>query len=148
MLFILDPDPDFLPIPDPGVKTASDPGSGSVTLMAGQLVTKQKGGKFKVLRVAGQGILLAGIQSSHTCSRVNCPSLASPSPELRRQTPPSTPFRSQVHYYTCCGSGSERIQNFWLVFRIRIHLIRIRIQHYRLNYDPNPIRIQDLMTKS
>ncbi len=28
------------------------------------------------------------------------------------------------------------------VFRIRIHLIRIRIQHFRLNTDPDPIRIQ------
>ncbi len=27
-------------------------------------------------------------------------------------------------------------------FRIRIHLIRIRIQHFRLNTDPDPIRIQ------
>jgi hypothetical protein len=26
--------------------------------------------------------------------------------------------------------------------RIRIHLIRIRIQHFRLNTDPDPIRIQ------
>jgi hypothetical protein len=31
-LFILDPDADFLPIPDLGVKKAPDPGSGSVTL--------------------------------------------------------------------------------------------------------------------
>jgi hypothetical protein len=30
---ILDPDPDFLPIPDTGVKKAPDPGSGSVTLL-------------------------------------------------------------------------------------------------------------------
>jgi hypothetical protein len=29
---ILDPDPEFLPIPDPGVKKAPDPGSGSATL--------------------------------------------------------------------------------------------------------------------
>ncbi len=28
------------------------------------------------------------------------------------------------------------------VFRIRIHLIRIRIQHFRLNTDPDPFRIQ------
>jgi hypothetical protein len=28
----MDPDPDFLPIPDPGVKRAPDPGSGSATL--------------------------------------------------------------------------------------------------------------------
>jgi hypothetical protein len=27
-------------------------------------------------------------------------------------------------------------------FRVRIHLIRIRIQHFRLDTDPNPIRIQ------
>jgi hypothetical protein len=26
--------------------------------------------------------------------------------------------------------------------RIRIHLIRIHIQHFRLNTDPDPIRIQ------
>ncbi len=31
-MFILDPDADFLPIPDPGVKKAPDPGSGSATL--------------------------------------------------------------------------------------------------------------------
>ncbi len=31
-LFIPDPDPDFLPISDPGVKKAPDPGSGSATL--------------------------------------------------------------------------------------------------------------------
>jgi hypothetical protein len=31
-LFIPDPDPDFLPIPDLGVKKAPDPGSGSTTL--------------------------------------------------------------------------------------------------------------------
>ncbi len=30
------------------------------------------------------------------------------------------------------------------VFRIRIHLIRIRIQHFRLNTDPDPIRIQSV----
>ncbi len=30
--FILDPDPDFLPIPDPGVKKAPDPISGFATL--------------------------------------------------------------------------------------------------------------------
>jgi hypothetical protein len=30
---ILDPDADFLPIPDPGVKKAPDPGSGSATLL-------------------------------------------------------------------------------------------------------------------
>ncbi len=38
------------------------------------------------------------------------------------------------------------------VFRIRIHLIRIRIQHFRLNTDPDLIRIQFgsrvLMTKN
>jgi hypothetical protein len=27
--------------------------------------------------------------------------------------------------------------------RIRIHFIRIRIQHFRLNTDPDPIQIQD-----
>jgi hypothetical protein len=27
-------------------------------------------------------------------------------------------------------------------FRIRIQLIRIRIQHFRLNTDPDPVRIQ------
>jgi hypothetical protein len=31
-MFILDPDLDFLPIPDPVVKKAPDPGSGSATL--------------------------------------------------------------------------------------------------------------------
>ncbi len=31
-MFISDPDLDFLPIPDPGVKKAPDPGSGSPTL--------------------------------------------------------------------------------------------------------------------
>jgi hypothetical protein len=34
---------------------------------------------------------------------------------------------------------------FLLIFtglRIRIHFIRIRIQHFRLNTDPDPIRIQ------
>ncbi len=31
---IMDPDPDFLPIPYPGVKNAADPGSGSTTLDA------------------------------------------------------------------------------------------------------------------
>jgi hypothetical protein len=60
------------------------------------LVAKPNGEKFKFLRVAGHGILLAGIQNSHVCSRVNCRCLASPSPELRRPIPPSTPFRSQV----------------------------------------------------
>jgi hypothetical protein len=29
------------------------------------------------------------------------------------------------------------------VFRIRIHFIRIRIQYFRLNTDPDLIRIQD-----
>jgi hypothetical protein len=28
------------------------------------------------------------------------------------------------------------------VFRIRIHLIRFQIKHFRLNTDPYPIRIQ------
>ena len=39
---------------------------------------------------------------------------------------------------------------FLLIFtglRIRIHFIRIRIQHFRLNTDPDPIWIQGLMTK-
>jgi len=31
-MLLLDPDLDFLPIPDPGVKKAPDPGSGSATL--------------------------------------------------------------------------------------------------------------------
>jgi hypothetical protein len=31
-LFFSDPDLDFIPIPDPGVKKAPDPGSGSATL--------------------------------------------------------------------------------------------------------------------
>jgi hypothetical protein len=31
-MFILDPDLDFLPIPDPGIKKAPDPGSESTTL--------------------------------------------------------------------------------------------------------------------
>jgi hypothetical protein len=31
-IFILDPDHDFLPIPDPGVKKAPDPGCGSATM--------------------------------------------------------------------------------------------------------------------
>jgi hypothetical protein len=34
-LQILDPDLDFLPIPDPGFKKAPDPGSGSATLSGG-----------------------------------------------------------------------------------------------------------------
>jgi hypothetical protein len=29
---VADPDPFFLPIPDPGIKKATDPGSGSATL--------------------------------------------------------------------------------------------------------------------
>jgi hypothetical protein len=29
------------------------------------------------------------------------------------------------------------------VFRIRIHLVWIRIGYFRLNTDPDPIRIQD-----
>ncbi len=33
---IPDPDLDFLPIPDPGVKKAADPGSGSATLFLGE----------------------------------------------------------------------------------------------------------------
>ncbi len=33
MLFIADPVPDYLTIPDPGVKKAPDPGSGSATLV-------------------------------------------------------------------------------------------------------------------
>jgi hypothetical protein len=32
--------------------------------------------------------------------------------------------------------------------RIRIHFIRIRIQHLRLNINPDPIRIQGFMTKN
>jgi hypothetical protein len=32
-LFIPDPDPDFLPISDPGGQKALDPGSGSATLV-------------------------------------------------------------------------------------------------------------------
>jgi hypothetical protein len=32
-VFIPDPDPDFLTIPDPGVKMARDPGSGSAILV-------------------------------------------------------------------------------------------------------------------
>jgi hypothetical protein len=35
--FIPDPDPDFLPIPDPGVKKKTpDPGSGTATLVPGE----------------------------------------------------------------------------------------------------------------
>jgi hypothetical protein len=33
-------------------------------------------------------------------------------------------------------------------FRIRTHLMRIRIHHFRLNTDPDPIRIQGFMTKN
>jgi hypothetical protein len=33
-IWILDPDLDYLPIPDPGVKKALDPGSGSATLVS------------------------------------------------------------------------------------------------------------------
>jgi hypothetical protein len=32
--------------------------------------------------------------------------------------------------------------SFLTKFRIRIHLTRIRIQHFRLNTDPDPILIQ------
>ncbi len=37
-------------------------------------------------------------------------------------------------------------RNYWLLpgLRIRINFIRIRIQHFRLNTDPDPIRIQGL----
>jgi hypothetical protein len=37
-LFIPDPDPDFLPIPDQGVKKAPDPESGSATLLPDALI--------------------------------------------------------------------------------------------------------------
>jgi hypothetical protein len=40
-LFIPDLDHDFLPTPDPGVKNASDPGSGSATLMAAAKILPQ-----------------------------------------------------------------------------------------------------------
>jgi hypothetical protein len=38
-MFIPDPDLDFLPIPDPGVKKASDPGFGSATLVKSMVGT-------------------------------------------------------------------------------------------------------------
>jgi hypothetical protein len=38
-MFIPDPDLDFLPIPDPGVKKSSDPGSGSAQLLGGGFIT-------------------------------------------------------------------------------------------------------------
>jgi hypothetical protein len=47
---------------------------------------------------------------------------------------------------------SSAVAEYMAVFRIRIHLIRIRIQHFRLNTDPHLIRIlfgsRVLMTKN
>jgi hypothetical protein len=45
---------------------------------------------------------------------------------------------------TCEVVSWTPCRRVWLTpgFRIRIHLIRIRIQHLRLNIDPDPIRIQ------
>jgi hypothetical protein len=42
------------------------------------------------------------------------------------------------------------VLGFLAGFRIRIHLIRIRIQHFRLNTypDPDPGRIQGFMAKN
>ena len=42
------------------------------------------------------------------------------------------------------GVSADRSVSLWAVLRIRIHFIRIRIQHIRLNtnLDPDPIRIQ------
>jgi hypothetical protein len=45
-MFIPDPDLDFLPIPDPWVKKAPDPGYGSATLVLGPL-SWQVGGRHK-----------------------------------------------------------------------------------------------------
>jgi hypothetical protein len=44
----------------------------------------------------------------------------------------------------CMAKLGARTKGFCPVIRIRIHLIRIRIQHFRLNTDPDPdlIRIQ------
>jgi hypothetical protein len=59
----------------------------------------------------------------------------------------STSFMKDVDF---CLKGDEIIlalqteKKFSLPpgFRIRIHLIRIRIQHFGLNTDPDPMRIQ------
>ncbi len=37
---------------------------------------------------------------------------------------------------------NPKVGLFGAVFQIRIHLIRIRIQHIKLNTGPDPIRIQ------
>ncbi len=52
-LFILDPDPDFLPIPDPGVKNAPDPGSGSATLITERSVADPDPGSGAFLTPSG-----------------------------------------------------------------------------------------------
>ncbi len=68
---------------------------------------------------------------------------------LRKNSRNTTPFR-----IFCCAFLSVLVQvgGYYLnaVFRIWIPWVLIRIQHFTLNTDPDPIRIQgfdDLMTK-
>jgi hypothetical protein len=43
---------------------------------------------------------------------------------------------------TCIYFLRPSLGEFLAGLRIRIHFIRIRIQHFRMNTDPDPIRIQ------
>ncbi len=56
------------------------------------------------------------------------------------------PIRQSVPLLNCPHLWRTAFGYLFLqtVFRIRIHLIWIRIQHFRLNIDPDPIRIQGL----
>ncbi len=50
--------------------------------------------------------------------------------------------RTWYRYRTALGYGSEDLDPCQNLFRSWIHWVRIRIQHFRLNTDPDPIRIQ------
>ncbi len=71
------------------------------------------------------------------------PNATIPPPQLLTAVP--TPV-AKVCRFLCLYSGDEKSQVLRPVLRIRIHFIRIRIQHFRLNtyLDPIGIRIQGL----
>jgi hypothetical protein len=59
---------------------------------------------------------------------------------VRELRPGSSRLLSQNKY--CLKCFFTPVPGFGSGLRIRIHFIRIRIQHFRLNTDPDPIRIQ------
>ncbi len=118
-LFIPDPDADFLPISDPGVKKAPDPGSGSATLLVpyrnGTIPSTKKLPVVSVAHLGPHGSVSMGSQ-------------------IRIRITVTRQFQSQLIFR---GSSRSRrpvgrqLQNRIALMRIRIFIkIKIPIQIY------------------